>query len=386
VQAVTFTLYVDELRWRSHLRATVESTPGIVPVLKGNGYGLGNARLAAEAAELGVDTVAVGTGDELAEVQRYFPGDVLVLAPSYPAPFPDPTGRILQTVAHLPTLRAADGARVVVEAVTSMHRHGLGAPDVPALAALLNGAGDVVPGSAVTAKETAGSAWPVSDPITAPRAGSNEGASAVRMEGLAFHLPMDRHGGYDPAAEVADWLRRLGAAGVPTEVAWVSHLTAADLDRLRLEFPDTAFRPRIGTALWLGDRGALQPRGTVLDVHRLARGTRYGYRRRRAPRDSHLVVVSGGTAHGVALEAPRTARGPVGRGKALAIGTLAAANLSLSPFRWAGRQRWFAEPPHMHVSLLLLPASVEPPEIGAELDCEARLTTLHPDRVAPLPG
>jgi hypothetical protein len=75
----------------------------------------------------------------------------------------------------------------------------------------------------------------------------------------------------------------------------------------------------------------------------------------------------------------------VGRGKALAMGTLAAANLSLSPFRWAGKQRWFAEPPHMHVSLLLLPASVDPPAIGDELDCDVRLTTLHPDRVAPLP-
>ncbi len=123
----------------------------------------------------------------------------------------------------------------------------------------------------------------------------------------------------------------------------------------------------------------------MLDVHQLERGTHYGYRRRRAARDSHLVVVSGGTAHGVALEAPRTVRGPVGRGKALAVGTLAAANLSLSPFRWAGKQRWFAEPPHMHVSLLLVPASVDPPVIGTELDCDVRMTTLHPDAVAPLP-
>jgi hypothetical protein len=343
---VTFSLYVDESRWRAHLSAVVEATPGIVPVIKGNGYGLGNARLAAEASLLGVDTVAVGTPDELPAVAAVFPGDVLVLTPSYPAPFADPTGRVVQTVAHLPTLAAGGGARVVVEGMTSMHRHGLEYDDVPALAA---------------------------------------GLGSVRLDGLAFHLPMDRHGGYDPAVEVADWLRRLAAAGVPTSTAFVSHLTAPELAALRRDFPATTFRPRIGTSLWLGDRGALQARGTVLDVHRLARGTHYGYRRRRAPRDSHLVVVSGGTAHGVALEAPRTVRGPVGRTKALAMGTLAAANLSLSPFRWAGRQRWFAEPPHMHVSLLLLPASVEPPAIGAELDCDVRLTTLHPDRVAPLP-
>ncbi len=343
---MTFSLYVDEERWRRHLREVVSTTPGIVPVVKGNGYGVGNARLAAEAALLGVDTVAVGTADELPEVAAAFPGDVLVLTPSFPRPVPDETGRVLQTVAHLETLRACGGARVVVEAMTSMHRHGIGADDVAGIAAGLDG---------------------------------------VRLEGIAFHLPMDRHGGYRPADEVSAWLHRLAAAGVPTDVAWVSHLRAGELEVLRRDFPATTFRPRIGTALWLGDRGALQARGTVLDVHRLARGTHYGYRRRRATRDSHLVVVSGGTAHGVALEAPRTVRGPVGRSKAVAIGTLAAANLALSPFRWDGRQRWFAEPPHMHVSLLLLPASVTPPAIGDELDCDVRLTTLHADRVTPLP-
>lgn len=344
---MTFTLYVEEDRWRRHLQATVAARPDIVPVIKGNGYGLGNARLAAEAARLGVDTVAVGNPEELAEVAAVFPGDVLVMAPAYPRPAPDGTGRVLQTAAHLETVRAAAGARVVVELLTSMHRHGLAAADVADLAGAL---------------------------------------TDVRLAGLAFHLPMDRHDNDQPAAEVATWLRRLTAAGVPTEVAWVSHLEAGDLQRLSAEFTTTRLRPRVGTALWLGDRGALRARGRVLDVHRLDRGTPFGYRQRRAPRDSYLVVVGGGTAHGVALEAPRAVRGPVARAKVLAAGTLGAANLTRSPFRWAGRQRWFAEPPHMHVSMLLLPASVRPPAIGEELDCEVRLTTLHPDGVAPLPG
>jgi hypothetical protein len=203
----------------------------------------------------------------------------------------------------------------------------------------------------------------------------------VQLEGFAFHLPMDRTGGTDPVAEVGDWLGRLAAAGLPTDVAWVSHLTAEDLVALRTAFPATRFRPRVGTALWLGDRGAFEVRGTVLDVHRLAAGTRYGYRQRRTVRDSWLVVVSGGTAHGVALESPRMARGPLGRGKELAVGSLAAANRALSPFRWAGRARWFAEPPHMQVSMVLLPASVQPPAIGDELPCEVRMTTLRPDRL-----
>lgn len=341
---MTFTLYVDEVRWRSHLRSVVDATPGIVPVIKGNGYGLGLGRLAQEATRLGVDAVAVGTQDELPSVREAFGGDVLVLTPAYPRPAEDPSGRVVQTVAHLETLQAGGGARVVLESMTTMRRHGLTEDAAPLLAGLLPG---------------------------------------VRLEGLAFHLPMDRRAGYEPAGEVAAWLRRLGAAGVATDTAWVSHLGAEDLTGLRAQFPGTVFRPRVGTALWLGDRGALSARGTVLDTHPLARGERYGYRRHRAPRDSHLVVVGGGTAHGVALEAPRSVRGPVGRAKAVAMGTLAAANRSLSPFSWAGRQRWFAEPPHMHVSLLLLPASVTPPPIGAELDCAVRLTTIHPDHVRP---
>ena len=74
---MTFTLYVNQARWRAHLQQVVGSTPGIVPVMKGNGYGMGNARLAQEASALGVDTVAVGTADELAEVREHFADQVL---------------------------------------------------------------------------------------------------------------------------------------------------------------------------------------------------------------------------------------------------------------------------------------------------------------------
>jgi hypothetical protein len=340
---MTFTLSVDVDRWRAHQRSVLDASPGLVPVIKGNGYGFGNARLATEASLLGVEVVAVGTVDEVEAVRSAFTGDVLVLTPSYDVPEMLPPPGVLQTVAHLDRLRSLHGGeRVVLECLTSMHRHGLSTEDIADVPALLDG---------------------------------------VQLEGFAFHLPIDRHGGGDPAAEVGDWLRRLAAAGLPTDVAWVSHLTATDLAALRAAFPTTTFRPRVGTSLWLGDRSAFTARGTVLDVHRLAAGTRYGYRQRRAMRESWLVVVSGGTAHGVALEAPRTVRGPLDRAKELAVGSMAAANRSLSPFRWAGRARWFAEPPHMQVSLLLMPTTVRPPAIGDELSCEVRMTTLRPDRV-----
>ena len=62
-------------------------------------------------------------------------------------------------------------------------------------------------------------------------------------------------------------------------------------------------------------------------------------------------------------------------------GGLDAAGLALSPYAWAGRQRWFLEPPHMQSSMLFLPASVPPPAIGDELVVDVRFTTTVFDRV-----
>ncbi len=65
----------------------------------------------------------------------------------------------------------------------------------------------------------------------------------------------------------------------------------------------------------------------------------------------------------------------------LAKGGLEAAGLALSPYTVEGKQRWFAEPPHMQASMLFLPSSVTPPEIGDELGVDVRFTTTTFDRV-----
>ena len=62
---MSFELHVDAPRWRRHLASVAGSTPGLVPVVKGNGYGLGRDLLAAEATSLGCDVLAVGTYDEV---------------------------------------------------------------------------------------------------------------------------------------------------------------------------------------------------------------------------------------------------------------------------------------------------------------------------------
>ncbi|MFF0295628.1 alanine racemase [Kitasatospora sp. NPDC004614] len=340
---MTLTMYVDGGRWRAHQRGLLAEFPGLVPVAKGNGYGFGNRRLAEEAARLGSPLLAVGTADEAAAMADAFPGDLLVLTP-YRVGEPEvdlPAERVVRTVAHADALAALPACtRVVVECMTSMRRHGISLRDLAEL--------------------------PVDH---------------LELEGFALHLPLDRPDGSDPVDEVAGWVRAIGAAGLPDRTVYLSHLAAKDVLRLAERHPDTEFRSRIGTRLWLGDVQAMSSRATVLDVTPIGRGERYGYRQHKAPSDGHLLVVSGGTAHGVGLEAPKYVNGILPRAKGLARAGLATMNRTLSPYSWQGKQLWFAEPPHMQVSILFLPGELKPPAVGDELSLAVRHTTTHFDRV-----
>jgi hypothetical protein len=337
-------LYVDGPRWRDHLTATKVAQPGLVPVVKGNGYGFGVGRLARRAEWLGVGTIAVGTYREVPEVERRFSGDIMVLEPWRPFFTDVPYGqRIIHTVGRASDLaQLADQAerpRFVLEALTSMRRHGVGPAELPELSK-----------HAVTGRAAAG----------------------VRFEGQALHLPL----GSGHLPEVEQWL-----SAAPVRRWFISHLTASELRQLQDRHPELEFRSRIGTALWLGDRSFLSPRATVVDVHGVRRGDRVGYRQRTIGRDGFLLVVAGGTAHGIALEAPAAAASPRQRAVALARGGLGAAGRALSPYVVDGKLRWFIEPPHMQVSLLFLPAGSTVPDIGTEIVVRARLTTTHFDRV-----
>jgi hypothetical protein len=397
---MSFVITIDTPRWRAHqdqVRDEITATGAtLVPVAKGNGYGVGNVRLAAEARRLGADCVAVGTVHEVPTVLGAEADlDVLVLEPltlrgavvadAWRALAEHPeAARVIHTVASPES--AADivalasprtPRRVVLEGLTSMRRFGMTEDEVAAAITTL-----------------------------APHIDSG----AIRLEGLALHLPIatpeeprigsmamltSDDSAHQPVVVGSARVHEVVAWGLlwPTLLAnlagltdagslWVSHLDDRECTQVRQALPDMPIRLRVGTRLWLGDRGALRAGGTVLAVHATPQGQSAGYHQRRGPRDGYVVVIGGGTSHGVALTAPRPARNARQRAAAAGSGALEAAGRFRSPFRLpSGGQAWFLEPPHMHVSMLRIPKGTIPPPVGELLECDVRFTTVDPDAI-----
>lgn len=347
------TLTIQAERWREHLART-SARASVVPVAKGNGYGFGRERLAAEAQRLGADALAVGTASEVGSVRDAFAGDVVVLTPwraddhDAVALATDP--RVISTVSREVDLAAlAAGAepapRVLLELRTSMRRHGMELAEAR---------------SAIDLMEVRDAA---------------AGRPGVVLEGWSIHLPLLEQGRLEEA-------RRLSRAAVDLRPApiWISHVTPEEATTLAAEL-GVDVRLRLGTSLWLGDPGALSTTATVIDVHPVAKGERIGYRQRRVARDGWVLVLAGGTAHGVALEAPSAASTLRSRAVSAATGGLEAVGRALSPYTVAGRKRWFLEPPHMQSSMVLLPGDAQAPGVGDAVPVQLRLTTAVVDHV-----
>jgi alanine racemase len=347
---MTFRLSIDGPAWSRTLREVCDRSPGLVPVIKGNGYGFGAGLLAARCADLGVATVAVGVPSEIVPVRTAFGGEVLVMAPlrleelTASIAVSPPAADLLRTVAHADVLRAVAELsmppRVLLELDSPVHRHGISLAELPALAGSLR---------------------------------------RVPLAGAAIHLPM---GGNRRAVtrSVLDAVSALRATGVHLESLWVSHLSSAEIDWLRLEEPGIAIRPRVGTGLWLADRRTFRVSGTVLDAHPVPAHELIGYRQRRSAAGT-LVVVSGGTAHGVGLRAGSAGGRRIDLLRAAMAGAAHGAGFSPSPFHWAGHRLRYADVPHMQVSMLLVPAGTRPPAVGERLTCDVRMTVTTFDEV-----
>jgi hypothetical protein len=358
--------------------ATIESVTGfpVVPVIKGNGYGLGQVRLAREAESLDGTVVAVGTVFELEEVLAHSLSDVIVLEPFDPRNAASSSAwweaghrwdskRIIRTISSMAGLESllegSGSVRVILEGRTSMHRFGFSESE------LLRVLADPTVRAAIT-------------------------AGRIQILGLALHLPLEQ-----PANEPAGsgtprlrevlrwngiWQAELTTSELPIDpTLWLSHLTDAEYLDIRRFAGEVLVRARVGTRLWLGDRSALTAQGCVLAVHPLPDGVHVGYRQRSGPNGGTLLVVGGGTTHGIGLSAPSPAASLRQRVVTAGTGALDAAGRALSPFTWDGKQRWFAETPHQHHSMIWLPRGVVVPQIGEFLNAEVRFTTSRFDAV-----
>lgn len=310
---MTLRLRVDGERWHRQIHDVARHHPGLIPVVKGNGYGFGRRELAAVAAGLS-DTVAVGTIHELDELPATVTPVVLT-----PTVRPPDDARPILTVGSTADVAALAGwrGRVVVKLATAMHRFGVEPDDLGEL---------------------------------------TQAARAADLDVVAFavHPPLagtdDEH-----ADDIARWLNLLD----PDDEVWVSHLHRDGYAALRDAWPERRLRIRLGTALWHGDKAALQLVADVLEVRRVRAGTPAGYRQTAVPDDGWLVIVGAGSAHGVA-ELPG----------------------GLSPFHFARRRLTLLEPAHMHTSMVFVPQGETGPARGDTVDVQRPLIATTVDVIS----
>lgn len=378
---MTFTLHVDAPRWRKHLDSIVndysQAGATVVPVIKGNGYGFGRSILCDEVSRLKLSSVCVGTIFEAEEALARFAGDVVVMEPftelnpraveRWTSLLRNHSSRLIALIAtnEMSALSHAGVTRAYIEGLSSMRRFGLNLQEMDnALGATTH---------------------------------------SIAIEGLWLHLPIaepaaDHVAVYEPAPqgienkasgharEVIGWLswyRDLANKySLPLHVS-VSHLSSKDAGVIAHHASDIDLSVRVGTSLWLGDRKSLRVTGTVLAVHDAGLGhDAVGYTQTDSHGHKKVIVVSGGTSHGVALAAPANVTSLRKRGIAIAEGMLEAMGKVKSPFARGGNKFVFAEPPHMHASMLWCEdASVV---VGEEIECTIRNTTASFDAIVGL--
>ena len=126
---MTVRLSIQRRAWELHVHEYAASVPGLVPVVKGNGYGFGRSVLHPVAAAL-ANRVAVGSIYELDDIADGVTPIVLtpsLVAPPQPSSPTDPLNRLVPTVGSVTHVAALAGwhGSVAVELRTSMRRHGV---------------------------------------------------------------------------------------------------------------------------------------------------------------------------------------------------------------------------------------------------------------------
>ena len=376
---MTFSLNVNAAKFRGHLVSVMNSyaTSGaeLVPVIKGNGYGFGRDLLADEASRLGCNRIAIGTVWELGQALADFAGQILVLEPfnSSDAPAVEKwrqhlehnAARIIVTVSKvdLAAVRSAGAKDIYLEGKTSLSRFGILPYDMQSISNF----------------------------------------DDLNVLGLSLHLPIvqaahkvdattEISSAFDGAAlsqsmtETWNWIvlyqEMSTKFSLPKHLS-LSHVSEDQVKSLKKMMQSYSFdleiEVRVGTKLWLGEPSALQATGTVLQIHEITHQQTVGYQQIATGTNKRLIVVSGGTAHGVAMAAPSNARSLRKKGVAIAEGFSQAIGKVRSPFSCDGKNLDFVEPPHMQVSMLW--SNDISIAVGDELNCNVRNSTSNFDCV-----
>ena len=309
VGAVTVRLSVRTAVWRSQIAQMATKVDGLVPVVKGNGYGFGRLRLAELAAEL-ADTLAVGNVHELAQLPEG--PDIVVLTPVGVGALD--TGEVAALLGHYDPILT------------------VGSPDHIATLADAGWRGRVTVKLASKMRRFGGDV----DLVEAAR------ASGLDVVGVSVHPPI---AGTDE--DHVDEIVALLPGTDPSIPVWISHVSVDAFSQL----PDThRYRLRVGTALWHGDKSALHLSADVLEVRPVDGGVPAGYHQAPVNAGGHLVVIGAGTANGVT---------PLADGR--------------SPFHFSKTRLALHEPPHMHVSMAFVPEGDPCPTVGDQVDVQRPL-------------
>lgn len=317
---MTVRLTVPRAEWQAQVLATAEAYGhGLVPVVKGNGYGFGRPMLHDLIVAVGQIQVCVGTVHELHDVPTAL--TPIVLTPALAPPSRADAVVTVGSVQHVAALVGWHG-RVVVKLASSMRRYGVAAGGLPELLAAVGGAG-------------------------------------LDVHSFGLHLPL---AGDDTArlAEIDAWLPHL-----PVEVPlWVSHLSAPSFTALQAAHPDRTCAVRVGSALWHGvPRAAfLRLTAEVLHTQAVRGGDTAGYFHSKVPFDGTLVAVGAGSAHGVAL--------------------LDNVEPGLrSPLHFERHRLTVLERPHMHTTLVVVPHGQPCPQLGDRVDLQRPLISTTVDEL-----
>ena len=301
----------------------------------------------------GVDTLAVGTYEELPEVASRFDGDLLVLTPWRPFGAASTSTRPSPTGWSTPSAGSTTSSELLERQPRRPARARAADQHAPAR---------------------------LHRPRAAGRRRAAPAARRRRLEGVALHLPLAQGSHLAEVHRLLTTSSPPGSTGTDRSGSATSPTTSST--QLRASYADFTFRPRIGTGLWLGDR---ERAAGDRDRARRARGRA---RRRRSataagPRPRPATCWSSAAAPPTAsASSRRPARrrsrpGPPPspaaawtRSASCARRTPSTASSGCSPSRRTCRPRCCS-----------CPRGARVPEVGDEVDVRVRYTATTFDRV-----